>query len=105
MLRPYLRQYLPHSRLADPDYLRSVVLGGSSRYRHSPAAAAAPMSGPNQYTAWACQSHAISAGPNARAGFITAPVSAPPPPSAPTNTTRPTANPSTRSFCGETQLP
>jgi len=80
MLRPY--RDIPIA------YLRSFVLGGNSRYRHNP-----PPLRPEQRTN---PVHGLRVpiprdqrGPKARAGFITAPVSAPPPPSsAQTSTTR-----------------
>src|SRR5205814_9266460 len=89
----------------DNNQARSVVAGGSNRYPQTPAAAAAPISGPIQYTVCAGQSIAASAGPNASAGFMTAPVNAPPPPNAHTSTTRPIAKPPTRCACGDTHVP
>ena len=60
--------------------LRRAVVGvlGNSTYCQSNAASNAPRIGPTQYAT--CPSHcpATSAGPNARAGFIAAPVSGPP---------------------------
>ena len=51
---------------------------GSSTCSHSSAATIPPRIGPTQYTMWATNWPATSAGPKARAGFIAAPVSGPP---------------------------
>src|SRR5439155_2164053 len=71
------RPALHHARIARGS-LAAGFIGRSSTCSYTSAAAQAPAIGASQYAQCHCQYISSSAGPNERAGFIDAPLTAPP---------------------------